>query len=264
MGAGGALLRFGLVGLRILQFGCAAVGLGIYSYFLAVLANHNYIIPTWEKAVEGLVGAATLYTIFGIILGLCLAGNKFFGFLAVFLDILFVGAFAAVAYYTRHGANACRGIVNTPLGVGRANDAAPGAGDYGYVCSLNTAVFAVSILAIFLFLVTAAWQIMVVKHHQKEKRYGPGPSNNYSTKGGRGSKFAFWKRNKVTKGTRDAEMATAHTSNHHGRHSTETGMTGSTMNHGGYAPNTTDHTKYGQPGYAAPNGAPHYDRATNY
>merc|ERR1712113_595736 len=79
MGAGGALLRFGLVGLRILQFGCAAVGLGIYSYFLAVLANHNYIIPTWEKAVEGLVGAATLYTIFGIILGLCLAGNKFFG-----------------------------------------------------------------------------------------------------------------------------------------------------------------------------------------
>lgn len=254
MAAGGVFLRFGLVGLRILEFGCAAVALGIYSYFLAVLSKHNAIIPTWEKAVEGLVGAATLYTIFGVLLGLCLSGNAFFGSLAIFLDICFVGCFAAVAYYTRHGANSCSGIVNTPLGTSSSNQEAPGAFDYHYACRLNTAVFAVSIISIFLFLVTAAWQFMVVKHHKKEKRYGPGPSNNYTSGVGRGK---FWKRNKATKGTRDAELATAGPT--HGRHSTETGMTGSTMNHGGFAPNTTD-PKYGHPGY----GQHQYGQATNY
>jgi hypothetical protein len=194
-------------------------------------------------------GAAVLYTIFGVILTLCLGGIAFFGFLGVVLDILFAGAFAAIAYYTRHGANSCSGIVNTPIGRGPSNAEAPGAGDYGYACSLNTACFAVSILAIFLFLVSAFFNIMLVKHHKKEKAYGPSPKNNYTKGFGR---KPFWRRNKTPKGTRDAEMATAGTS----RISHETGMTGSTMNHG-YAPATTE-AKYGQPGY----GQNHH--STNY
>lgn len=248
MALGGALLRFGAIGLRILQFGCSAVALGIFSYFLAVLSRHDMMIPTWQKAVEGMSGAATLYTIFGIILTLCLGGVAFFGYLAVFLDICFAGCFAAIAYYTRHGANSCTGTVNTPLGRAPSNEAAPGAGDYGYVCSLNTAVFAVSIIAIFLFLITAGWSIMLVKHHKKEKRFGPGPSNNYTS----GSRMKFWQRkNKAPKGTRDAEMATAHTAVP-ARTSHETGMTGSTM-HGTTAPMASE-PKYGQPGY----GQAHY------
>lgn len=252
MALGGAILRITATGLRILEFGCAAIVLGIFSYFLAVLSKHNISIPTWEKAVEGMAGAAVLYTIFGIIFTLFLGGKSFFGFLAIILDILFAACFAVIAYYTRHGANKCRGIVSTPIGTGLDNQAAPGAGNYGYACSLNTACFAISILAIFLFLVSAAFNFLLVRHHKKEKRYGPSPSNNYT----KGTRKPFWKRNKATKGTRDAELATAGTT-HHPRVSHETGMTGSTMNNG-YHAQTTPGAKYGEPGY----GQGHY--STNY
>lgn len=254
MSIGGVFLRFGATGLRLLEFCCAAVALGIYSYFLAVLSDKHLHIPTWEKAVEGMSGAAVLYTIFGVLFTICLGGVRFFAFLAIVLDILFAGCFAAIAYYTRHGTDHCNsGIVNTPLGTAPANEEAPGAGHFHYVCHLNEAVFAVSIINIFLFLVTAVWQILLVKHHQKEKRYGPSPSNNY-TKGtkGFGGRRPFWRRNKGN--TKDAEMATAGTS-HLGRPSHETENT----LHNGYAPATTE-PKYGQPGY----GQAGYGQATNY
>jgi hypothetical protein len=246
MALGGAFLRFGQTGLRIIQFCCAAIVLGVYSYFLAVLSRHDMTIPTWEKAVEGMSGAATLYTIFGVLFTLCFGGIKVLAFIAIFLDICFAGCFAVIAYYTRHGASRCRGLVNTPLGNGLATEAAPGAGDWGYVCSLNTACFAVSIGNIFLFLITAVVQFLLARHHKKEKRFGPSPSNNY-THGTR--KAPFWKRNRKTYATRDAEIATAgHPAAAPGfRHSHETGMTGSTM-HGGHIPATSE-PKYGQPGY---------------
>merc|ERR1712000_547788 len=186
--------------LSTMAFGAALV-LGIYSYFLSVLADKNIHIPAWEKAVEGMSGAACLYLIFCVLLTLFLGGIRFFAFIAIVLDICFVGCFAAIAYYTRHGANACKGVVNTPLGTGLGGEAAPGAGDWGYVCSLNTACFAVSIVNIFLFLVTAAVQFLLARHHQKEKRYGPSPSNNYTSGTGR---RPFWKRNRgAARGTRD-------------------------------------------------------------
>merc|ERR1712230_353815 len=124
MAFGGALLRFGQTGLRLLEFACAAIVLGIYSYFLSVLADKNTHIPAWEKAVEGMSGAACLYPIFCVLLTLFLGGIRFFAFIAIVLDIC----------------------------------------------------FAVSIVNIFLFLVTAAVQFLLARHHQKEKRYGPSPS----------------------------------------------------------------------------------------
>jgi hypothetical protein len=254
MALGGALLRFGQTGLRLLEFACAAIILGIYSYYLAVLSNHNIHIPTWVKAVEGMAGAACLYTIFGVIFTLFLGGVRIFAFLAILLDLCFVGCMAAIAYYTRHGANNCKGVVNTPLGTGLANESAPGAGDWGYVCSLNTACFAVAICSIFLFLVTAVLQFLLARHHQKEKRYGPSPSNNY-THGATTTRQPFWKRTRKTHTTRDAEIATSGTAPVHDmtttgyRPSHETGMTGSTM-HNGNASLTTE-PKYGQPGYGA-------------
>lgn len=256
MALGGAILRFGQTGLRVLEFACAAIILGIYSYYLAVLSKHDITIPAWEKAVEGMSGAACLYTIFGILFTLCLGGVRFFAFLAMFLDICFVGCFAAIAYFTRHGANSCSGFVNTPLGSGLSDQEAPGAGDWGYVCSLNTACFAVAIFNIFLFLITAVVQLLLVRHHQKEKRFGPSPSNNYTK--GSGRRQPFWKRrNRDTHSTRDAEMATGTVPTTAGyRPSHETHMTGSTM-HGGHAPFASE-PKYGQPGYGQT--AP----ATNY
>lgn len=245
MALGGALLRFGQTGLRLLEFACAAIILGIYSYFLAVLTHHNINIPTWEKAVEGMSGAAVLYTIFGVLFTLCFGGITFFALLAVFLDLCFVGCFAAIAYYTRHGANSCTGVVNTPLGTGLSDQSAPGAGDWGYVCSLNTACFAVAICNIFLFLLTAVVQLLLARHHKKEKRYGPSPANNYTKGAGR---RPFWKRSRKTRSTRDAEMATGTVPTSAYRPSHETGLTGSTMNNAGHIPPTAEH-KYGQPGY---------------
>lgn len=264
MTAGGVVIRFGGLLLRILQFGCAAVGLGIFSYFLATLADHNLPIDTKWRAVEGITGAAVLYTIFGVILTLCLGGKAFFGFLAVFLDICFVGAFIAVAWMTRHGAGSCSGNVRTPLGNGPSNSNAAGYGQDGFgfgngenvtyfpnlrtACRLNTAVFAVSIIAIFLFLLSAAWQLLMVRHHKKEKKYGPSPANNYTSGAG---KRPFWKRNKKVHNTRDAEAAGAYGATR------PSGETGTTLGNNAYAPEP----KYGEPGYGQT--APTYhDRTT--
>ena len=70
---GGLALKSVSFFLRIIQFCCAAITLGIFAYYLAVLHNHNLSIPTWEKAVTGLSGAAVLYTIIALLLLCCLS-----------------------------------------------------------------------------------------------------------------------------------------------------------------------------------------------
>ena len=88
-----------------------------------------------------------------------------------------------------------------------------------------------------LFLISAVLQILLSRHHKKEKRYGPGPSNNYTS--GKPKK-SFWKRSKKT--TRDAELGVVgtglvvaeekhhhkHQNNNFARPSHDTAMTGST------------------------------------
>lgn len=87
-------LRLGQTFLRVLQFCCAAVVLGVFSYYLAVMNKDNIAMPTYVKAVEGMSGGAALYTVFAVILTCCLGGVAFFGFIAVVLDILFIACFA--------------------------------------------------------------------------------------------------------------------------------------------------------------------------
>ena len=41
------------------------------------------LFVAWEKAVEGLSGAAVLYTIFAVVLTCCLGGISVFAFLAI-------------------------------------------------------------------------------------------------------------------------------------------------------------------------------------
>lgn len=89
-----------------------------------------------------------------------------------------------------------------------------------------------------LFLLSAVIEVLLNRHHKKQKRYGPGPSNNYTS--GRSKKQPFWKRSRKTK-TRDAELGTisvggaglaaADGSHHHNktlRPSHDTTVTGST------------------------------------
>ncbi|KAL4963591.1 uncharacterized protein BDV14DRAFT_89738 [Aspergillus stella-maris] len=195
MGAGGIVLRFFNLAIRILQFLASAVILGIYSYFLAKLAQHDLHIPTWMKAVEGLSGAATLYALLGSLLTCCLGGVTFFAFLAIALDVCFVGAMIAIAVMTRDGTNTCSGTVDTPVGTGVDGTDAPSGVDYGYACMLEKVVFAVSIIGIFFFLISILFQFLLGRHHKREKRFGPSPTNNY-TYGSGTKRRGFWNRNK--------------------------------------------------------------------
>ena len=226
-----------------------------------MLAERNLAIPTWEKAVEGISGAAVVYLIFAVCLTCCFGGISFLAFLAVALDILFAAGMIAIAVLTRDGADSCKGNVQTPLGNGPAKadngfgQNGFGTGDDGNVtyavhlglaCRLNTAAFAVSIIAALFFLVTAAMQVMLVRHHKKEKRFGPSPSNNYTSGYGK-KRFG---RNKNT-ANKDAEAASSgypatdsHYSGTDNRVSGETGYTGTTAG-GGY--NTSHGGYYTQP-----------------
>lgn len=55
MAFGGAALKLVQTFFYILLFCCSGIILGIYSYFLAVQADHKSGIPKWQKAVEGMV-----------------------------------------------------------------------------------------------------------------------------------------------------------------------------------------------------------------
>lgn len=215
-----------------------------------------------------------------MVLTCCLGGISFFAFTAIVLDVLFIGGFIAIAILTRHGAGSCTGVVDTPLGVGNTNDGSQGFGSGGIgtgsnenltyavrprtACRLNTVAFAVSIIAIILFIFTALMQVFLVRKHKKEKRFGPGPSNNYTS----GSpKRNFWNRKKANK--TDTEMATTGTAvgagglapghNNDIRPSHDTAYTGSTV----AAPGAGD--KYdkvdGANGYAATQ--PHHGHAAH-
>lgn len=143
--------------LRFIEFCCAAIILGIFSYFLAVLSNHHLHIPTWIKAVEGISGAAVLYTLFALFLVFCLGGMAFFSALGMLLDLAFVGAFIYLAYATRNGRHSCNGHVNTPLGSGDTNGAntvPQGSGGGIHLpslktsCRLEKACFAVALVGL--------------------------------------------------------------------------------------------------------------------
>lgn len=94
---------------RVLQFLSAIISLAIFSSrFYKVYRLVNTIktqrgVDGAYGAVEGILAAAVLYTILATLLQCCLRGGgpKILRWLLVLLDILFVGAFIAVAYLTR-------------------------------------------------------------------------------------------------------------------------------------------------------------------
>jgi hypothetical protein len=120
---------------------------------------------------------------------------------------------------TRDGAHSCSGIIRTPLGTGPATAGGQGFEDLSgenqvtyavsqrTACRLNKAVFAVSIIGAFLFLIAAAFQVLLVRSGKKEKRYGPSPANNYTS--GPGKRRNFWQRKNKNNTAREAEMGHA-------------------------------------------------------
>jgi hypothetical protein len=275
MAIGGAVLRLSSTALYALEFCCAGIILGIYSYFLSVQADRDVTIPRWQQAVTGMSGGVVLYTIFAILLTCFLGGKAFFAFLGMILDLACAGAMIAIAVLTRDGASSCTGNVQTPLGDG-PSDSKEGFGSNGQgnqvtysaslgaTCRLNTACFAVAIIGAFLFLISIPLHILLSRHHKKEKRYGPGPSNGYT----KGSGLKFWQRNQRRKGLRDPEVGTVPVSGglaapvHDVRPSHDTAYTGSTVAapNAGYEHNKPIHGGY----HTAPTGTYHNTPATNY
>jgi hypothetical protein len=157
MAFGGVALKSLSLFLRFIQFCCAAIILGIFSYFLATLHNHGLSIATYIRAVEGISGAAVIYTLFALLLVCCLGGIAFFSVLGMLLDLAFAGAFIYIAWATRGGAGSCKGNVNTPFGSGNTyvdNSVATGNGGFTALpslreaCRLETACFAVAIVGL--------------------------------------------------------------------------------------------------------------------
>ncbi|UNI19014.1 hypothetical protein JDV02_005233 [Purpureocillium takamizusanense] len=189
MGAGSGFALKGIQWfIRGVQFCCAALILGVFSYFLATLHNHDLPIATSVKAVEGISGAAVLYTIAALLLLCCLAGFLLTSLVAMVLDVCFIGAFIYVAVANRSGATSCSGYLDTPFGRGDAGAVAEGRTggftalpSFRTACRLQTACLAVSIIAIFFFIFSLLMEIALVRHHRKEKRFGPGPTNNYTS-----------------------------------------------------------------------------------
>lgn len=118
---------------RGIQFVCSVVVLGIYSYFLATMMNHNITVPTSIKAIEGISAIGTIYALIGIFLVCCLAGHVATSFIALVIDLGLIGGYIYVAVANRDGASSCTGSnVGSPYGTGDAN-ATPSSSGNGVV-----------------------------------------------------------------------------------------------------------------------------------
>jgi len=112
-----AIYRLILRLTRVLQFLSSVISLGIFSRRLAKVHGLINSIKTRRGvnssfgAVEGILAAATLYTLITMLLTLIKRsanpGGRMLRWIWVLLDVLFVGAFIAVAVLTRkNGGNA--------------------------------------------------------------------------------------------------------------------------------------------------------------
>ncbi|CZT10181.1 uncharacterized protein RAG0_14726 [Rhynchosporium agropyri] len=188
---------------RIIEFCCAAVIIGIFSYYLATLASNDLAINVHIKAVEGISGAAVLYTAVAILLVCCLGGIAFFSFIGMLLDFCFCGAFAYVAWVNRNATKgSCDGdFVRTPYGSGNPDltVVVVGAKDDGIIrlpslrnaCRLQKAAFAVAIIGCVFFFISIFLEFLLIRLRKKEKAYGPSPNNGYTAGP---PKRKFWQR----------------------------------------------------------------------
>lgn len=259
MAIGGLLLKGTSSSVRLLQLAGSAAILGIFSWFLAYLSTHHLHQATYVRAVEGIAGAAVIYTFFAAILTCFIGGLTISAVLAILLDIAFCGGFIAVAILTRASSHSCRGIVNTPIAVGDSDPKVfniRGSNNVTYhpnlhrACMLQKACFAIAIILAGLFLLSILTELALMRHHKSEKRYGPSPNNNYTA--GSGRRFGFMGRNKKGHNHHDAELATvgaagvaAEGKHHHDHHN----GTGNGVQYNGVQNNGVQHNGVVGDGY---------------
>jgi hypothetical protein len=232
--------------IRGIQFCCAALILSLFSYFLAALSNHNLPIPTWARAVEGISGAGVLYTLAGLLLLCCLAGHPVTSFIAILLDVAFIGAFIYVAIANRGGASACNNSPNTIFGSGPSGNYPNSQKDgftklptFGTACRMETACLAVAIVAIVFFILSILVEVVLVRHRRKEARFGPSPANNYTSGYGKRGKFmGLFKRRGTAATQEDPNALPMHTTPNQVRQSYNTESTAVGHEPAGYPKHT--------------------------
>lgn len=186
-GAGKALKMFQWFN-RGVQLCCSVLILAIYSYFLASLSSSGLETPTSVRAVEGIAGVAALYAGLALLVLCCVTGHPFTSFVAMVFDLAFFSAFIYVANANRGGAGSCTGRVDTPFGSGEADSyAKDGLPNFQAACRLETACFALAMIAIFFFLFSLATELFLGRHRQRERRLALAGQNDFVS--GEGSKY---------------------------------------------------------------------------
>lgn len=183
--------------LRSILFLASLVVLALYAYFLAKLHSKDLYIANWVRAVEGISGACALYVLVGLPLLWCAGGHSMPMVIFVVLDILFIGGYMYIAYENRGGRGSCNGNdIRTPFGYGSAlvdravnrNGQTVSIPRFRTSCRLEKACLAVSVIAIILLLLTIGTEFLLARHRRREKKFGPGPSNGYTSGSGCGNR----------------------------------------------------------------------------
>lgn len=165
--------------LYLLCLCVAGVVGGIYGYFLSYLTLHELPVSASTKAIEGISSATVLYTLINAISTCFLDDRPLLGIISFVLDMCFAGGFIAIAVLTRHSISSCSGYLHTPLGSGVSYSTPPSNKDQAgrvpylwFVCSLDKAVFAVSIVAIVILVTTAVMQLLRFRRQNWKKPFG--------------------------------------------------------------------------------------------
>ncbi|RDL35466.1 uncharacterized protein BP5553_07397 [Venustampulla echinocandica] len=186
--------------LRLLEFCCAVIILGIFSYFISVLSSNGIHVATYIRAVEGIAAWATGYTLIALLLVCCLGGIAIFSSIALVFDVALFGAFIYMSYATRGGNRSCRGYAWTPLGAGNVFDANRyefETGEFVFLpslrkaCRLDRACFVLSILAVCFFFFSAIVEGALIHTKRKKRALAPSPNNGYTAET---PHHRFWKK----------------------------------------------------------------------
>ncbi|SMR55956.1 unnamed protein product [Zymoseptoria tritici ST99CH_3D1] len=150
----GGLLRLVKIGCYLVAFCCASVITGAFAWFCVDRDEFE------DRNLASLViGAVTMfYTLVAALFTCCTAGISFFAVISIFLDIVFAALMIAVAAINSSATNGCdrRPYPRIIYRGSRLMD-----------CELFVAAFAVAIVAIFMFIVTAVTQVLIRGHSRK-------------------------------------------------------------------------------------------------
>ncbi|KAK8074554.1 hypothetical protein PG997_009217 [Apiospora hydei] len=175
---------------RVLQFISAIVSLGLFSRRLKAILTRSHDYNRSDGAVEGILAAASLYSLIATLMQFALrhGAPKVLRWLLVLMDILFVGAFIAVAVLTRpHGGSSgeFKGACARPRGV---NGLVPQSVRNQFHCRLPLGTFVLAIISTLLHAFTAIFHEIrdKINHHRasdNENLHNEGPgAHGYMTK----------------------------------------------------------------------------------